>query len=163
METVTLTGQVVNGILTCGKHLADVLRACEGNLIDIRISEYKTSKTLPQLRFYYGVMRPIMVDCFREYDPDWNKETVHEHLKEEAGFVRWLTCPDGTRKKKIKSMADFSKEDSSYFIEWCHRFAVENGWNIPVENNELMAGAATRKDAEPDLHNQSWHKTPATH
>lgn len=123
----------------------------------MKLGRKHTSK---QRGYYFGVCVEMVREALlsvpwaqglREMllDKRSGKDFTHEIIKNATGFC-----------DSIKTlMTDRFNEYIIAVQEWAARVL---DIYIP-DPNELMAGAATRKDAEPDLHNQSWHKTPATH
>lgn len=121
------TGRIENGqIILDDQHLFDKQKlSLEGKKVDMTLEKYKTQQSIPQLKFYWGVVIPAV--C--EYVGDWDREAVHYALKE-----MFLVARNSKGLKIIPSIRSLTTTESEIYVEKIRAWLAEEGIILPEPN-----------------------------
>ena len=99
----------------------------------LTIEKVEQQKTLPQIGYYYGVIRPFIYKLIREAGNEYSLGQTHYFLKKECGVNEEMAdVTTGELFYRVRSLAEYSIEDFGTFIESLSRFAAEHfGVTIP--------------------------------
>jgi len=89
------------------------LLGLEGQKVEEVIGKPQVSKTLPQLRYFHGVICSLASEA-----SGYTKEEVKGLLKGEF-LTRYVTGPTGKVIAWVPSLADLKKDEMSNFIDSC--------------------------------------------
>ncbi len=122
----------------CKKMLTD------GKKVVVVAGEFEDSKTLKQLRFYFGPC--LRVIARQALGGQWTAEAWHEAMKRQfLGYDIKIITIAGQRKKrtvrKLKSVADLGVRDMSKYLDQLQAFAINDlGVEFPVPNWQTWDG-----------------------
>lgn len=99
----------------------------------VTISNFKRDRTAPQNRYYFGVVVPMMADCYGD-----SKEEMHEYLKRKFLTPKKVTV-NGFTFELMPSTTKLSTSDFNAYIELCCRHAAQDmELYIPQPNERLI-------------------------
>lgn len=97
-------------------------RSFEGKKIQIILRKYRTQQSIKQLRFYFGVVVPIV--CEWTGEPD--KEAVHYALKR-----KFLVERDEKGLKIVPSIRKTTTTEAEIYVEKIRAWLAEEGIVVP--------------------------------
>lgn len=101
--------------------------------ITLTIEKYKKKRGIQQLRYYWGVVIPLMADYMGYSTSEY--EIVHSILKEM--FLRTIEIKNDKEYARVKSTSELSTIDFMGYISDIQRFATEEcNIIIPDPNQE---------------------------
>ena len=116
-------GKVANGkiLFEDKEFLKNLILKFEGKDIDIIIRKHRKNRTIPQLRYYWGVCVAIPAKHF-----GYESEDMHNAFK----FMFLLRDEEG-KPMTVRSTASLSTLEFTQYIENCRKFCAEQGLFIP--------------------------------
>lgn len=84
-----------------------------------------SQRTLPQNRYYWGLVIPMIQQGLKDMGTEVNKEEVHEFLKSRFNYQEVINKGTGEYVTIPKSTAGLNKEQFSQYIEKIQQFASE--------------------------------------
>ena len=135
-QTLTYYGRVKDGkiILPRTKVQKEVVQAFEGRQIEVTWKRKKKTRTLPQLRYYFGVCVKTISEYLKDFAPeqDASKDVVHQFLKEKflplvLEEKPFLILPTGERVQGIYSTTKLTTTQFMDYIARIHHWAAELG------------------------------------
>ena len=103
----------------------------EGKHVWLTIDKFFNQRTLPQNRYYFGVIVTILADYF-----GYTRDEMHEALKWEFDRIREEGKPD-----RVKSTTELSTTEFEDRNERIRQWAMlEYGVNIPLPHEILLEG-----------------------
>ena len=141
-KPVAFTARVTDGRLppAYGQQLAALLRASEGRLLTITVTEATKGRTNNQNRFYQGpfveAIRAHLLECGYRLSAD----DVHAGLRDAYAKNEFtITLPDGTPFRVPPSTARLrTVEFESYLEEIRAEYAGRFGWQLPFPNEPTI-------------------------
>lgn len=82
MNALTFISKIENGKTTCSAAIVKALRSFEGRVVSISIKKYVKQRSLPQHKYYMGVVIPHIVMFELECGNITTKEAVHKYCKD---------------------------------------------------------------------------------
>jgi|14_taG_2_1085336.scaffolds.fasta_scaffold15136_2 hypothetical protein len=105
------------------KVLAQLAEVPIGKGLGIQAKPYKAPKTNPQIDYAHSMIRKIAKAKKRQF------EEVKVDAKREWGVINVSTSSiTGDRAARLKSLADYSKEEMIGFIGACEAYCSEHGY-----------------------------------
>lgn len=129
--------RVVNGLLPpdVGRALRALLKGLDGKWVVLSVREKKRPSSLPQKKYYFSVIVPLVTALLREHGNDVDEEETHLYLKAEVGRLKKVvTDPSGVRKTTVQSVAKLTTEEMEGYLERVRAWAAENGLQVPRPN-----------------------------
>ena len=120
-------GKVENGILKADISYYKYLNTLEGRNVDITVRRSQRHRTIPENRYYRGVVVPYFAE-FTGYDP----EEAHMALRQ-----RFLSTVDEHGLMKIRSTTDLTTVEFEEYMTRCRRLGDELGFYIPLPNEVI--------------------------
>ena len=108
------------------------LAKLKGKKVNVAVKRYVQSKSNSQLQLFHGPLIEAWSE-YTGYDPDEMKFW----LKHEFGLWEPAVNPmTGEETKKLKSLADYTHEEMSTFVERC----IREGCHLGIEFDRSSAG-----------------------
>ena len=137
---MTINSRVEGGKLT--QNLAKInaeIRKHEGKFIEITIKRKYKRRSVPENRYYFGVVIQIWKDLiYEEWGEAWSSEQTHEFLKSHCNFKEIVNQNTGEIIKVPLSTADLKTVEFEEYLEKCRRLAYDFfNVQIPFPNEQL--------------------------
>jgi hypothetical protein len=140
MKKVEIITSVFNGkIKRNAKTVIDAFKAFEGKNIILILKPLKSTRSLSQNAYYWGVVIPIWQNIFKtEWGEFYSKEETHEFLKYNCNYIEKVNENTGEIIRLSKSTTQNSKMDQEDFHLQCRQLAEEM-FNIiiPLPNEQI--------------------------
>ena len=124
-DRINITGKVYNGSFPSYMNdmLKSFIKSNEGKTLEIKISIRRGKRSLPQNRFYWGVVIPIIHDAFKQLGHRLNPEEVHFFLKQKFNYHTVVTEHGELIGELPKSTTELNKLEFMEYIDkitqWC--------------------------------------------
>lgn len=118
-----------------GRNLPIFLNQFVGHDIEVVLSRVKVAKTMPQVRYWFGVMIPYIIEFIRESEGiKHSRDTIHAFLMSTYGGMKFKDQTILGRTFQVverASLADMSKEEASQLIQTVIDDFALKGLDIP--------------------------------
>ena len=116
------------------------IRKHEGKFIEITIKRKYKRRSIPENRYYFGVVIQIWKDLiFDEWGESWSSEQTHEFLKSQCIFKEMPNKETGELIKVPLSTADLKTVEFEEYLEKCRRLAFDFfNVQIPLPNEQTI-------------------------
>ena len=136
---MTINSRVEGGKLM--QNLAKInaeIRKHEGKFIEITIKRKYKRRSIPENRYYFGVVIQIWKDLiYEEWGESWSSEQTHEFLKSHCNFKEMPNKATGEIIKIPLSTADLKTIEFEEYLEKCRRLAFDFfNVQIPLPNTQ---------------------------
>lgn len=137
---MTINSRVESGKLA--QNVAKInaeIRKHEGYFIDVTIKRKQKRRSIPENRYYFGVVIQIWKDLiYEEWGETWSSEQTHEFLKSHCNFKEIVNQNTGEIIKIPLSTAELKTFEFEEYLEKCRRLAYEFfNVQIPLPNEQL--------------------------
>ena len=137
---MTINSRVEGGKLA--QNIAKInaeIRKHEGKFIEITIKRKRKHRSIPQNKYYFGVVIQIWKDLiYEEWGETWSSEQTHEFLKSHCNFKEIVNQNTGEIIKIPLSTADLKTIEFKEYLEKCRRLAFDFfNVQIPLPNEQL--------------------------
>ena len=137
---MTINSRVESGKLA--QNVAKInaeIRKHEGKFIEITIKRKQKRRSIPENRYYFGVVIQIWKDLiYDEWGETWSSEQMHEFLKSHCNFKEVVNQNTGEIIKIPLSTADLKTIEFEEYLEKCRRLAYDFfNVQIPLPNEQL--------------------------
>lgn len=136
---MTITSRVEGGKLA--QNVAKInaeIRKHEGYFIDVTIKRKYKRRSIPENRYYFGVVIQIWKDLiYEEWGETWSSIQTHEFLKSHCNFKEMPNIANGEIIKIPLSTADLKTIEFEEYLEKCRRLAFDFfNVQIPLPNEQ---------------------------
>lgn len=137
---MTITSRVEGGKLAqnIAKINAEIIKH-EGKFIEITIKRKYKRRSIPENKYYFGVVIQIWKDLiYEEWGETWSSEQTHEFLKSHCNFKEIVNQNTGEIIKIPLSTSDLKTIEFEEYLEKCRRLAFDFfNVQIPLPNEQL--------------------------
>ena len=137
---MTINSRVESGKLAQNvAKINDEIRRHEGKFIEITIKRKQKRRSIPENRYYFGVVIQIWKDLiYDEWGETWSSEQTHEFLKSHCNFKEMPNKATGEIINIPLSTADLKTVEFEEYLEKCRRLAYDFfNVQIPLPNEQL--------------------------
>ena len=136
---MTINSRVEGGKLK--QNLAKInaeIRKHEGKFIEITIKRKQKCRSIPENKYYFGVVVQIWKDLiYDEWGEHWSSVQTHEFLKSHCNFKEMPNTATGEIIKIPLSTADLKTFEFEEYLEKCRRLAFDFfNVQIPLPNEQ---------------------------
>ena len=137
---MTINSRVEGGKLA--QNIAKInaeIKKHEGKHIEITIKQKYKRRSIPENKYYFGVVIQIWKDLiYQEWGETWSSEQTHEFLKSHCNFKEIVNQNTGEIIKIPLSTADLKTIEFEDYLEKCRRLAFDFfNVQIPLPNEQL--------------------------
>ncbi len=137
---MTINSRVESGKLA--QNVAKInaeIRKHEGKFIEITIKRKYKRRSIPENRYYFGVVIQIWKDLiYDEWGEHWSSEQTHEFLKYHCNFKEIVNQNTGEIINIPLSTTDLRTVEFEEYLEKCRRLAFDFfNVQIPLPNEQL--------------------------
>lgn len=137
---MTINSRVEGGKLA--QNIAKInaeIRKHEGKFIEITIKRKYKRRSIPENKYYFGVVIQIWKDLiYEEWGETWSSEQTHEFLKSHCNFKEIVNQNTGEIIKIPHSTSDLKIIEFEEYLEKCRRLAFDFfNVQIPLPNEQL--------------------------
>lgn len=136
-NSISIIAEIEGGKLPSfvSARIREALSGLDGKLVEIDIREKGKRRSIPQNKYYWGVVIPAIQRMFLDAGNNYNADEVHDFLKIHIGKLgKNFVLPDGEVKRGLGDTKSMNTEEFEQYLEKCRVFAAEHGCEIPLPN-----------------------------
>lgn len=137
MKKIQIQTSVNNGRFKRNRNIVlEAINSFEGKDLLITFEKVSKKRSNNQNAYYWGVLIPILQNCFREYWGEiWSKEKTHDFCKMQFNFIEKVNestgeivrVPKSTTENTTTAQEELHSKIRNFIFEW---FEV----NVPLPN-----------------------------
>lgn len=120
------------------RQLLKDLKEFEGKRVLIKLSQKRKDRSMPQNRYYFGVVcEAFQIGAKETWGESISKEEAHENLKKECNYKELVSDDSGEIFRISKSTADLTTLAFEEYLEKCRQFIYTwFGITVPMPNEQ---------------------------
>lgn len=115
--------------------LVDALASFAGNDVELSIQKQSKKRSSKQNAYWFSVLRNYVLPIWKDYDPDWELENVHEYMMLRLGYCKTVVAANGDNMTVRLSSSEFDTLPWEEFMQKARAYlAEEHQIMIPLPN-----------------------------
>lgn len=124
---INVSAIVIGGKLPPSVHndIRTFLKGCEGRYVDLTLKKASSKRSLPQNRYYFSGVIPIVKEAFKDLGHQLTSAEVHEFLADKFHSVEMMSKDGEVIGRKRLKTSTMTKTQFADYIERIAQFAAE--------------------------------------